>query len=161
MAIESSLSIGSVARAGAVCLAIATAALAAHSISQPAFSGLDVIEENTLLQRGIGQLIVAGAAGIVISAALYLIDARRAMLWAASVTAFGTVILGATVYQLTGGRDAIEGGPYHLLMLVAMFHGYPAAGIHEAELAGALAIAAGLILLSLAPAPAGPSRVTS
>ncbi len=152
MAIETKLSVGAAARAGAVCFALATAVLAAHSVFQSAFSGLSFIEGNTLLEKAGGQLILACAAGLALSSALYLLRPRQAMLWACCVTAMGALIVGATIYQTTGGHDSIVGGNPALLMLLAG-QGSPATGIHEAELAGALAIAAGLILLSLSPRP--------
>jgi FtsH-binding integral membrane protein len=135
-------------------LAIAAAALAIFAVLQPAFesSALAEIEKNTLLQKETGWLIVACAVGIVGSVFLYRIHSRRATTWAMLVVALGAVILGATVYQVTGGRDALEGGS-DLLVLITVFHGSPAAGLHAAEAAGLLAVLAGLMLafLSLRP----------
>jgi hypothetical protein len=135
---------------GAMGLAIAAAALAIFSVFQPAFesSALAEIENNTLLQKETGWLIMACAIGIVGAAFLYRLDSRRAMAWAMVVVAGGAVIFGATVYQVTGGRDAAEGGN-DLLVLIQIFHGTPAVGIHAAEAAGVLAASAGLVLAFL------------
>lgn len=132
---------------GAVGLAIAAAALAIFSVFQPAFESkaLAEIENNTLLQKGTGWLIVACAIGIVGAASLYCLDSRRATAWALVVLAGGAVILGTTVYQVTGGRDAVQGGN-DLLVLITIFHGTPAVGIQAAEVAGVVAALAGLVL---------------
>jgi hypothetical protein len=143
-------------------LAIAAAALAVFSVFQPAFESqaLAEIENNTLLQKGTGWLIVACAVVIVGGACLYRLDSRRATVWALVVFAGGAVILGTTVYQVTGGRDAVQGGN-DLLVLITIFHGTPAVGIHAAEVAGVLAASAGLILAFLSRGKRQRASLTS
>ncbi len=135
---------------GAMGLATAAAALAVFSVFQPAFESpaLAEIENNTLLQKGTGWLIAACAIAIVGAVVLYRLHSRRATAWAMVVLALGVVIFGTTVYQVTGGHDAVQGGN-DLLVLVRVFHGSPAIGLHAAEAAGILAALAGLILAFL------------
>ena len=64
------------------------------------------------------------------------------------VLALGVVIAGTTNYQVTGGRDAVQGGN-DLLMLIKIPHGSPAIGLYAAEAAGILAIVAGVMLAYL------------
>lgn len=140
---------------GAMGLAIAAAALAVFSVFQPAFESALIaeIENNTLLQKGTGWLIVACAIGVVGAVFLYWLDSRRATAWATVVLAAGVVILGATVYQVTGGRDAVQGGNPGLLVLISAFHGSPAIGLYAAEAAGMLAALAGVMLAFLSRKP--------
>jgi hypothetical protein len=142
---------------GAMAVAIAAAALAVFSVFQPAFDAAWAgnenyysleIENNTLLQKETGWLIVACALGILGGGCLYRLDSRKAMVWALLVLAGATVILGATVYQVTGNRDVVESGPNSLLLL-AVSRGSPAVGIHAAQAAGVLAASAGLVLTFL------------
>lgn len=138
-------------------IGIAAAALAVFSVFQPAFdaawAGAEnyyslAIENNTLLQKETGWLIIACALGILGGACLYRLDSQRAMVWALLVLAGGAVILGATVYQVTGNRDVVQSGPNPLLIL-AVSRGSQAVGIHAAQAAGLLAASAGLVLTLL------------
>jgi hypothetical protein len=145
-------------------IAIAAAALAVFSVFQRAFNAafdgsesyysLDEnyysleIENNTLLQKETGWLIVACAIGILGGACLHRLDGRRATVWALLVLVGGAVILGATVYQVTGYRDAVQSAPNPLLILM-IARGSPAVGIHAAQAAGVLALSAGFVLTFL------------
>lgn len=137
-------------RLGAMALALAAAGLAIFSVSQPAFETrwIAEIENNTLLERGTGWPIVACALGIVGATLLYGLDRMRATKWAMVVVALGAVILGTTVYQVTGGRDAVQGGD-SVLVLFATPYSSPATGLRAAEAAGMLAGIAGLFLALL------------
>lgn len=142
---------------GATGIALAAAALAVFSVFQPAFDAAWVggdtypsleIENNTLLQKETGWLIVACAACIFGGACLYRLDSRRAMIWALLVLVGGAVILGATIYQGTGDRDVVQSASNPLLILMVS-RGSPAIGIHAAQAAGVLAASAGLVLAFL------------
>ncbi len=150
-------------------IAIAAAALAVFSVFQPAFDAAFAgsenyysleIENNTLLQKGTGWLIVACAIGILGGACLHRLDGRRATLWALLVLVGGAVILGTTVYQVTGNRDVVQSGPNPLLIL-SVARGSPAVGIHAAQAAGVLAASAGLVLTFLSRCKRQRASLTS
>lgn len=150
-------------------ITIAAAALAVCSVFLPAFDApwaggeghlFLEIENNTLLQKETGWLIVACAVCIVVGACLYRLDSRRAMVWALLVLAGGVVILGATVYQVTGNRDVVQSGPNALLILMVS-RGSPAVGIHAAQVAGLLAASAGFVLAFLSRGKRPRASLTS
>lgn len=154
---------------GAMAVAIAAAALAVFSVFQPAFNAAFAgsenyysleIESNTLLQKGTGWLIVACAIGILGGACLHRLDGRRATVWALLVLVGGAVILGTTVYQVTGYRDAVQSAPNTLLILIVA-RGSAAVGIHAAQAAGVLAVSAGFVLISLSLSLSGRRRRAS
>jgi hypothetical protein len=137
-------------QAVAVVVALAAAALAIFAVFQQAFHTTDrltVVYNDTLIQKESGWPILGCAAGVVVSAGLYRLDKRRAMLWAMLVAVLGAAIYAATVYQVTGGRDGIEGSS-NLLMLVYQPHGFPSTGLHLGKAAGLLAMVSGLVLVS-------------
>jgi hypothetical protein len=147
---------------GSMGLAIGAAALAVFSVFQPAFESSELveIENNTLLQKGTGWLIMACAIGIVGAVVLYRFHSRRATAWALVVVALGVGVIGTTLYQVTGGRDAVQGGN-DLLVLITIFHGTPAIGLHAAETAGVLAASAGFVLAFLARGKRQRASLTS
>jgi hypothetical protein len=151
---------------GAMAVALAAATLAVVSVFLPAVgaefekvSYLE-IESNTLLQKETGWLIVACAVSILGGACLYRLDSRRATVWALLVLVGGAVILGATVYQVTGNRDFVETAENQLLTLI-VGRGSPAVGIHAAQAAGLLAASAGLVLTFLSRSKRQRASLTS
>lgn len=151
-----------------IAIATAAAALAVFSVFRPAFDAAFAtgsyyapeIENNTLLQKGTGWVIVACALVILGGGCLYRPESRRATLWALLVLVGGAGILGATVYQVTGTRDVVQSGPNPLLIL-AVERGSPAVGIHAAKAAGVLAALAGLVLTFLPWGKRQRARLTS
>lgn len=127
---------------GAMGLAIAAAVLAIVSVFLPALESdtFARIGKNTLIQNGLGWLIVGCAIGMI--GAVYRVYSKRSTDWGVFVT--GLIILGVAIYEGTGSRTKLEGVSFTGQPITDTAS--PAIGIYAAGAAGILAIFAGLIL---------------
>lgn len=128
---------------GALALSVGAALLGAVSVFLPALetSSFSQIEQNTLIQSGLGFLVLGCAVGIV--GGVYRVYNERNTTW--SIFTLGAIILGAAIYSGTGSRAEL-----HSVGSIAgetlSVTGSPAIGLYAAGAAGCLAMLGGWIL---------------